>query len=283
MVFKHSTWKRDAGFEARNVMKSHKDHSRDFRTPTVRTATRFTCAGSSATRCGLGSIARLKPPRTHSRTPRRMQHLSMSPSMYLILFLPVYQRTRILLYHYIQITTNNDNVSNTTIDFDFDDTPDSDSNDEDDSNDISDHEEESILTGVTTPLAPKPYQDIDETKDARELFPWTPAQRHCTKILYNMMCDNSQPQQTKIEAMRRFFSQFIFHKVGGDKFRSALIHVTAVLGVDEENRRLKERINFSYILAGLTWDMRVLGAELLLPAAKRERQLNKPSWGQCAQ
>ena len=152
LVFKHSTRKRDAGFEARNVMKSHKDHSRDSRIPIARTATRFTCVGSSATRCEFGSIARLKPARIHSRTPPRIQHLSMSPPMYPILFLPVYQPPRILLYHYTKITTkttNNDNVPNTTIDFDFDDTPDSDSdsNDEYDSNDDSDNEEESIITG----------------------------------------------------------------------------------------------------------------------------------------
>ena len=71
--------------------------------------------------------------------------------------------------------------------------------------------------------------------------------------------------------MRRFFSQFIFYKIGGDKFRSVLIYFTAILGIDKKNRRLKESINFLYILAGLTWDMRVLGAELLLLAAKRER------------
>ena len=52
--------------------------------------------------------------------------------------------------------------------------------------------------------------------------------------------------------MRRFFSQFIFHKVEGDKFRSVLIYFMAVLGIDKENYQLKELINFSYILAGLT-------------------------------
>ena len=209
-------------------------------------------------------------------------HVSTNVSNTVSTSVPTTTNTTVPLYKDNDKTTNNDNVPNTTIDFDFDDTPDSDSdsNDEYDSNDDSDNEEESIITGATTPLGPDPYQDIDETKDARELFPWTPAQRRCTKILYNTMCDNNQPQQTKMEAMRRFFSQFIFHKVGGDKFRSALIHFTAVLGIDEENRRLKEPINFSYILAGLTWDMRVLGAELLLPAAKRERQLNEPRWAE---
>ena len=103
--------------------------------------------------------------------------------------------TTILLHPDHDETTNNDNVPNTTIDFDFDDTPnsDSDSNDGDDSNNDSDNEEESILIGATTPLAPKLYQDIDETKDACELFPWTLAQRRWTKILYNTMCDNNQP------------------------------------------------------------------------------------------
>ena len=206
-------------------------------------------------------------------------HVSTNVSNTVSTSVPITTNTTILLHLDNDETTNNDNVPNTTIDFDFDDTldSDSDSNDRDESNDDSDNEEESILMGATTPLAPKLYQDIDETKDTRELFPWTLAQRHCTKILYNTMCDNNQPQQTKIEAMRRFFSQFIFHKVGGDKFYSALIHFMAVLGIDEENCRLKELINFSYILAGLTQDMRVLGTKLLLLAAKWERQLNEPS------
>ena len=102
--------------------------------------------------------------------------------------------TTVLLYLDNDETTNNDNIPNTIIDFNFDNTPnsdsDTDSNDEDDSNDDSDNEEESIIIGITTPLAPESYQDIDKTKDARELFLWTLAQRHCIKILYNMICDD---------------------------------------------------------------------------------------------
>ena len=77
--------------------------------------------------------------------------------------------------------------------------------------------------------------------------------------------------------MRRFFSQFIFHKVEGDKFRSVLIYFTTILDIDKKNHRLKKLINFSYILAGLTQDIKVLDAKLLLLAAKRKRQLNKSS------
>ena len=181
--------------------------------------------------------------------------------------------TTISLYKDNDKTTNNNNVPNTTIDFDFDNTPDSDSdsNDKYDSNDDSDNKEESIITGAITPLGPDPYQDINKTKDAYELFSWILAQRRCTKILYNIICDNNQPQQTKIEAIRRFFSQFIFYKIGEDKFRSILIYFTAILDIDKKNHRLKKSINFSYILAGLTWDIRVLDTKLLLLAAKRER------------
>ncbi|KEF50790.1 uncharacterized protein A1O9_13158 [Exophiala aquamarina CBS 119918] len=169
--------------------------------------------------------------------------------------------------------------NNDTHDFEFDNISEGDSDDKNDSDDESDREGETVTTGATTPVAPEPYQEVDETKDARELFPWTPAQRWCTKQLYHTVYDQTQPQPAKIDAMKKFFTQFIFHKVGGDKFRSGLIHFTAVLGIDEENRRLKEPLNFSYILAGLTWDMRVLGVELLLPSSKRERQLKESSWG----
>lgn len=174
--------------------------------------------------------------------------------------------------------------SGTTANDDQDDEDDDPNSDSDDNSDLeSDNEGEGergtgTLTNGPTLTTSEPYEEVDETRDARELFPWTRAQRICTAQLYSTMCDPDRPHNVKMEAVRRFFTQFIFHKVGGDKFRSGLIHFTAVLGIDEENRRLKEPINFSYILAGLTWDLRVLGVELLLPAAQRERQLIEPAW-----
>ena len=65
----------------------------------------------------------------------------------------------ILLYLDNDEMTNNDNIPNITIDFDFDDTlnSDSDSNDEDNSNDDSNKEEESIIIGTTTLLGPNLY------------------------------------------------------------------------------------------------------------------------------
>jgi len=47
------------------------------------------------------------------------------------------------------------------------------------------------------------------------------------------------------------FKAFIFYKVGREKFNSRLVYFTAVLGIDKENRRLKEAVNFLYIIAGL--------------------------------
>ena len=65
---------------------------------------------------------------------------------------------------------------------------------------------------------------------------------------------------------------FIFHKVGGQLFKSGLVHFLAVLGIDAENSRLRRAVDYSYIIAGVVYDVRVLGSEILLPSAKREEQ-----------
>ncbi|KIW16537.1 hypothetical protein PV08_03725 [Exophiala spinifera] len=117
-------------------------------------------------------------------------------------------------------------------------------------------------------------------KDARELFPWTDNQFQATTNMVNSVCtfkdDEARGRQvtdsSKTEAVQLFLQQFIFHHVGGEPFKSGLIHFVAVLGIDEENRRLREAINFSYVVAGLVWSIRVLAVEILLPAHKRETQ-----------
>ena len=50
------------------------------------------------------------------------------------------------------------------------------------------------------------------------------------------------------------------------------MHCLAVLGIDEETHRLRTGNNYSYILAGLVYYVRVIGVEILLPSARREQQ-----------
>jgi hypothetical protein len=49
-----------------------------------------------------------------------------------------------------------------------------------------------------------------------------------------------------------------------------MLHFMTVLGIDEENNRLKEANDYSYMLAGLVYCIRVIGLELLLPSKNRQ-------------
>jgi hypothetical protein len=67
-------------------------------------------------------------------------------------------------------------------------------------------------------------------------------------------------------------SSFILVSYSNDIFSSRLLHYLAVLGIDTETRRLRTAKNYSYILAGIVYCIRVLFTEALLPAAQREEQ-----------
>jgi hypothetical protein len=58
--------------------------------------------------------------------------------------------------------------------------------------------------------------------------------------------------------------------VRGDTFKSAILHFLAVLGINKETRRLWEVNDFSYILAGIVYYIRVIAVEIILPSEERE-------------
>lgn len=70
-------------------------------------------------------------------------------------------------------------------------------------------------------------------------------------------------------------SSFILALYSNDVFLSRLLHYLAVLGIDTETGRLRTAKNYSYMLAGMAYCMRVLFAEALLPAAQRKEQTEK--------
>lgn len=170
----------------------------------------------------------------------------------------------------------------TTLGFDETRENDNDTNDSDyefDSHDNSDDEHydhDGTLTSTTT--LGHSDEETDVMKDARELFPWTPAQFSATSNMVKSVCtfDDDEArgrvvgEADKIKALQVFLQQFLFHHIGGEPFKSGLLHFVAILGIDEENRRLREAVNFSYVVAGLVWSLRVLAAEILLPAHQRE-------------
>ena len=81
-----------------------------------------------------------------------------------------------------------------------------------------------------------------------------------------------EEKSEQVEKMIKLLGSFIFHTVGDRPFSSPLIHFLAVLGIDEETKRLRKAENYSYILAGVVYCTRVIGVEVLLPSHERDEQ-----------
>jgi hypothetical protein len=118
--------------------------------------------------------------------------------------------------------------------------------------------------GETTPIVRG-----DKMKDARRLFLWREGQKEQATRLVN--CVESGAGSVA-SAVLDFSQSFIFHKVYHKPFESPMLHFMAVLGIDEENNRLKEANDYSYMLAGLVYCTRVIGLERLLPSKNRQQQ-----------
>jgi Helicase conserved C-terminal domain/Orsellinic acid/F9775 biosynthesis cluster protein D/DEAD/DEAH box helicase len=143
------------------------------------------------------------------------------------------------------------------------------------SNDETSEEEETTLVSNGSQHRPA-NQVVDPMQDARELFPWYGQQKALVAELYDLLVntDGSITDEARTGKMAEVYRSFIFHKVGGKQFSSGLIHFLAVLGIDEDNNRLRHAVDYSYMLAGMVYNIRVLGAELLLPVAEREQQID---------
>ncbi|OAG13416.1 hypothetical protein CC77DRAFT_922569, partial [Alternaria alternata] len=101
-------------------------------------------------------------------------------------------------------------------------------------------------------------------KDARELFPWKDDQRILAGSLWFALDDGDRGVQ--MAALLDSLSSFILTGTRGLIYSSGLIHFLAVLGIDPEIRRFRTAKNYSYMLAGVVYCTRVLGAAKLLPA-----------------
>jgi hypothetical protein len=109
----------------------------------------------------------------------------------------------------------------------------------------------------------------DKIRDAQRLFLWRDRQKEqVEKILDSIESGNS----SMTSAILDFSQSFVFHKVYHKPFESLMLHFIAILGIDEENNRLKEANDYSYMLAGLVYCTRVIGLEFLLPSKNRELQ-----------
>lgn len=116
---------------------------------------------------------------------------------------------------------------------------------------------------------PDPREDC--MQDARRLFVWKHGQKAVAERLLDSIAAN-EPHDRQLQALLEFSGTFIFQKVYSKPFDSPLLHFMAVLGIDEENDRLRTGNDYSYMLAGLVYCVRVIALEVLLPAGQRDEQ-----------
>jgi superfamily II DNA or RNA helicase len=110
----------------------------------------------------------------------------------------------------------------------------------------------------------------DTMKDARELFSWKGDQKELAMQLW-LMLDGSD-RAAQMGALLQSLSSFVMTSYGNDELSSGLVQYLAVLGIDTETKRLRTAKNYSYMLAGMVYCIRVLAVESILPAAGRDDQ-----------
>jgi len=110
----------------------------------------------------------------------------------------------------------------------------------------------------------------DFLQDARELFPWKPYQKARAEQFWSSLELDEEPAQLNI--LFKLMESIIFQILDHKPFESPLIHFLAILGIDEQTNRLRKADNYSFMLAGVVYCVRVMAAEILLPIAKRKDQ-----------
>jgi hypothetical protein len=155
------------------------------------------------------------------------------------------------------INTDNDNDSNTNLD----------SSSEGESGD-----EEKAST-------PPNQRETDTMKDARRLFVWSDRQLQLMAELHaQLQADGDEvDDESHVEMMLALCGSFILVTFPASEFTCGLVHFVAILGIDGENNRLRRQSDFTYMLAGMVYCVRVLAAEILLPSGQRDEQAKDPS------
>jgi len=108
-------------------------------------------------------------------------------------------------------------------------------------------------------------------KDARRLLVWKGEQKALAEQ-FRVAIQQGWGEEQQQAALLSLFESIIFQEVGGDPFKSVLMHFCAVLGINEELLRLRPGNNYLYMLAGIVYYVRVLAVEVLLPSAERDSQ-----------
>jgi hypothetical protein len=119
-------------------------------------------------------------------------------------------------------------------------------------------------------------KEEDSFYDARKLFLWHGNQKQLAEEMWQLLViggtREGEELEEQIDLMIELLGSFIFQTVGDEPFTSPLIHFLAVLGIDEEMDRLRKAEDYSFILAGVVYCVRVLALEMLLPSLGRKEQ-----------
>ena len=127
-------------------------------------------------------------------------------------------------------------------------------------------------------------REKDLMKDARELFRWTVEQKELVVTLWEVLdrdadakdeAQRSAQRDAQLKVLLNLLTSFFFTTTGDKPFSSGLIHFLAVLGINSDTNRLRTAKNYSYMLAGVVYCMRVLSVEKLLPSACRDEQTDE--------
>ena len=114
-------------------------------------------------------------------------------------------------------------------------------------------------------------RDTDTLRDAERLFPWHGDQLALAERLRKSI-ELRDPDGNQLELLISLCKAFIFQKLIKDVYTSALVHFLSVLGINEEMGRLRTANDYSYMLAGMVYNIRVLAVESLLPSSCRASQ-----------
>ena len=139
------------------------------------------------------------------------------------------------------------------------------SSDEDDEGEDSSSEEDNDDNGLRSETA------VDVFLDARRLYPWQWRQKELLSTVQQSI-DRGWDDKAQMKALLAWYGSLIFQKVRADVFKSVFMHFLAVLGINEEDYRLRQANDFSYMLAGIVYCTRVIGVEVILPVSEREDQ-----------
>ncbi|KFZ19433.1 hypothetical protein V501_00662, partial [Pseudogymnoascus sp. VKM F-4519 (FW-2642)] len=115
-------------------------------------------------------------------------------------------------------------------------------------------------------------EQSDRMKDCCELTKFNPEQKQLLEDMLQTLV-SGEDDETQVQKMSALMMSMILQSLKGlDRFDSPMIHFAAVLGIVEEENRLRRGDEYSYMLAGFMYCIRVLFVEHALPAATREEQ-----------